>query len=648
MHAAEAAARQGRAQAKLAAARPIARRGARAAAAASFTGRARQRRELAARCMRCIEAQAYRLAYWRVAADEINYRRFFDINDLAALRIELPEALRATCTDCVLRLVGRRTARRAAHRPHRRPVRSRGLLPAAAAPAAARRRRPATSTPGREDPGAARAAAATGRSPAPPATTSLNQVAGLFVDRAERRLPRLLPAPLHRRATRGFDDVALLPASCASPKSISRARLKVLAQRVPRARRSADRRTRDFTRNGCATRCDEVMAAFPGLSHLCRRDGRAATSDRRYIDWAVALAQKRRRRQPTPRSSTSSHGVLTGDLAAGAPAATRARCCGFAMRFQQLTGPVMAKGARGHRLLPLRPAASRSTRSAAIRGRFGVTVAAFHRRPRSARKRWPHADAGDGDARHQARRGCARRASPCCPSCRPSGARRVALWARSTGAARRDRRPSQRRRHRRVPVLSERSSAPGRSISMPADAAAAARPSPSASPPTMLKAVREAQGAVELEQPQRRLRGGARPLRRGRARRDAGQRLSRRLARLRRAARPARARSTAWRRRCSSSTAPGVPDLYQGSELWDFSLVDPDNRRPVDFARRRALLAGLPASEDETHRQSEDHPRRHRPQPCAAGRAHRQGQRNRVFPADDGRLGPLARGVHAR
>ncbi len=40
-------------------------------------------------------------------------------------------------------------------------------------------------------------------------------------------------------------------------------------------------------------------------------------------------------------------------------------------------------------------------------------------------------------------------------------------------------------------------------------------------------------------------------------------------------------------------TMPGVPDVYQGSELWDNSLVDPDNRRPVDFARRRSLLAAL-------------------------------------------------------
>jgi (1->4)-alpha-D-glucan 1-alpha-D-glucosylmutase len=40
--------------------------------------------------------------------------------------------------------------------------------------------------------------------------------------------------------------------------------------------------------------------------------------------------------------------------------------------------------------------------------------------------------------------------------------------------------------------------------------------------------------------------------------------------------------------------SPGVPDTYQGTELWDFSLVDPDNRRPVDYDRRAQLLAGFP------------------------------------------------------
>ena len=40
-------------------------------------------------------------------------------------------------------------------------------------------------------------------------------------------------------------------------------------------------------------------------------------------------------------------------------------------------------------------------------------------------------------------------------------------------------------------------------------------------------------------------------------------------------------------------TAPGVPDTYQGSELWDLSLVDPDNRRPVDYDLRREMLSEL-------------------------------------------------------
>jgi (1->4)-alpha-D-glucan 1-alpha-D-glucosylmutase len=44
-------------------------------------------------------------------------------------------------------------------------------------------------------------------------------------------------------------------------------------------------------------------------------------------------------------------------------------------------------------------------------------------------------------------------------------------------------------------------------------------------------------------------------------------------------------------------TMPGVPDVYQGTELWDFSLVDPDNRRPVDYASRRALLTALDGGE---------------------------------------------------
>ncbi len=54
---------------------------------------------------------------------------------------------------------------------------------------------------------------------------------------------------------------------------------------------------------------------------------------------------------------------------------------------------------------------------------------------------------------------------------------------------------------------------------------------------------------------------------------------------------PGRVNSLAWK--LLVLTAPGVPDLYQGSELWDLSLVDPDNRRPVDYELRRRLLGEL-------------------------------------------------------
>ena len=47
-------------------------------------------------------------------------------------------------------------------------------------------------------------------------------------------------------------------------------------------------------------------------------------------------------------------------------------------------------------------------------------------------------------------------------------------------------------------------------------------------------------------------------------------------------------------------TVPGVPDIYQGNEFWEFSLVDPDNRRPVDYAVRQQVLRQLHSYKDES------------------------------------------------
>ncbi len=73
-----------------------------------------------------IQRQHWRLAHFRVAADDINYRRFFNINDLAGLRMELPEVF-DHAHQRVLRLVREGVARWAAHRSHRWALRSQGL-----------------------------------------------------------------------------------------------------------------------------------------------------------------------------------------------------------------------------------------------------------------------------------------------------------------------------------------------------------------------------------------------------------------------------------------------------------------------------------------------------------------------------------------
>jgi (1->4)-alpha-D-glucan 1-alpha-D-glucosylmutase len=53
-----------------------------------------------------------------------------------------------------------------------------------------------------------------------------------------------------------------------------------------------------------------------------------------------------------------------------------------------------------------------------------------------------------------------------------------------------------------------------------------------------------------------------------------------------------------WPRRRCCSTSPGVPDIYQGTDGWDLSLVDPDNRRPIDYDARRRTLAAIESPAD--------------------------------------------------
>ena len=79
------------------------------------------------------------------------------------------------------------------------------------------------------------------------------------------------------------------------------------------------------------------------------------------------------------------------------------------------------------------------------------------------------------------------------------------------------------------------------------------------------------------------------------------------------------ARSDALGQKLLALTAPGVPDVYQGTELWEDSLVDPDNRRPVDYAARREALATMQPSEDERRRRRRCGCARRRPASFTAG-----------------------------
>ena len=105
--------------------------------------------------------QAYRVAYWRVAGEEINYRRFFDINELAAIRMEIPRGVRGG-PHPRLPAGGRRHRDRAPGGSSGRALRARRVLPAPAGGVCPRARTSARAPllrGGREDPGARRASA---------------------------------------------------------------------------------------------------------------------------------------------------------------------------------------------------------------------------------------------------------------------------------------------------------------------------------------------------------------------------------------------------------------------------------------------------------------------------------------------------------
>ena len=520
---------------------------------------------------RLLDRQAYRLAYWRVAADEINYRRFFNINDLAGLRMEMPE-LFAETHRLIFAMVehGDVQGLRIDHID--------GLFDPATYVEALRRRLPKPyyivvekilahyeALPGWPIDGS------TGYD-------FVNEVLGLFVDGdTEQAMTRL-----YRRLTGRAEDFDAVLHACKQRIMLVNlsSEMSVLAQRFHRLSMRVWR-TRDFTLKGMLAALEEVIAAFPVYRTYVSRRG-ASEADRRYIGWAIAQAKKRRRGTDTSILDFL-HDVLTGDAGAGR-AAPRA-----AMQFQQVTGPVMAKAAedtafyRYFRLLALNEVGGDPRR-------FGLSVAGFHHQMRARAGDWPNAMIAT--ATHDTKRGEDARIRLAMLSEMPRvWGQCVTRWLRIN-------------RSRRSEVDGE--TVPDRNIEylfyqtlvgvwppgLKADDAASVKALAERVAAFMIKAVREGKEESSWSNP----------------RAPYEQALEHFVAGVLDASRPnaflgdfcdfigsiARPAAIASLAQLALKlTVPGVPDIYQGCEGWDFSLVDPDNRRLPDWSRHRQQLKKL-------------------------------------------------------
>lgn len=537
-----------------------------------------------------IEQQAYRLAYWRVASDEINYRRFFDINDLAGIRVESDAVFDATHRR-VLELVAQRQV------DGLRIDHPDGLYDPAAyfrrlqarAAAAGGSAQPAAD--GR--PGLAlyvvaeKIIAAHEHLPSDWAvhgTTGYrftNLLNGLFVDgRTRSRIERN-----YRSFTgdaRSWDEVAY-QAKRLIMRSALASELNVLASRLLRIAH-ADRHTRDFTLSTLRQALTEVVACFPVYRTYLHE--RPSAADRRYIEWAVGRA--RRRAQAADGSVFDFLlSVLLVQPWARAPAGMAAEMLAFTGKFQQFTAPVTAKGIEDtafYRYVPLLSL----NEVGGTPERFGISLTAFHRANFLRRRDWPHTMLATST--HDTKRSEDARARINVLSEIP-GAWRLALrrWARINRSRKRevDGREAPSRKDEYLLYQTLLGSFPAEALDQPGLDAYRRRVTQ-----YMLKAVREAKtdsSWINVDQPyEEALLAFVDALL---GRREGNLFLDDFLPLQQRVARSGRVNSLA--QTLIKLTVPGVPDIYRGAESFDFSLVDPDNRRPVDYAHLHAMLDRL-------------------------------------------------------
>jgi len=570
---------------------------------------------------RLLDDQAYRLAHWRVAAEEINYRRFFDINELAAIRMENPAVFRETHR-LILQLVaeGRVTGIRLDHPdglfdPPRyfRTLQRERALQVMRAP----QEEGVPTISWNPDNAADRAGETFDRRCQPDPTQIgcrplyllaekilskgerlpvgwaihgttgydfLNLVNGLFVDAANERAMTTAYAAFTGQRT-PFADLAYESKQLIMRVSMS-SELNVLGHALDRLSEE-NRHSRDFTLNSLTDALREVIAYFPVYrTYIDGRNPEVSLQDRACVEVAVAFAKRR-----NPAINVSVFDFVRDTLLlrypANADATYRQDQLAFVQKFQQLTSPVTAKGVedtafyRYHPLVSLNEVGGEPDR-------FGVPVEEFHRQCLARQEKWP---AGlNATSTHDTKRSEDVRARINALSEMPRVWRQtVSRWHRW---------------NRRHFTEVDGGPAPTRNDEyLLYQTLVGAWPLGSAGPDEMaaltvriqqymLKATKEAKLNTSWVNPNEAYDEAlksfvARVLMPGSGNRF----LTDFLAFHANVARLGMVNSLA--QTLLKITAPGVPDFFQGTEVWDFSLVDPDNRRPVDYTARAALLRGL-------------------------------------------------------
>ncbi len=570
-----------------------------------------------------LDAQVYRLSHWKAAADEINYRRFFDINELAAVCTEDPQVfaeshrlvfdlivrgdvdgLRVDHIDGLydpveylrrlqegyLRALGNALYQQAAGTTGSVPVgdpppwdeiEPEFLAKVTAQTLSDRSRLPlyvvAEKILGTEEvlPEKWMLAGTTGYD-------FLNLVGGLFIDPGGLDdLLKIYARYIDHRPT--FREVGheskmlILHAAMSSNVQLLAHRLNRISERY--------RRSRDFTLNTLRVAMREILACFP-VYRTYIGPGAVSERDRQVVCRAVAQAKRR-----NPAIDAAAFDFIRGVLLLETPPQMDESGCRerdlLVGRFQQVTSPVMAKGIEDtafYRYLPL--VSLNEVGGAPDRG--PTTLDEFHRGNLARQSDWPRSLLAT--TTHDAKRSEDVRARISVLSEIPH------LWRTAVNRWTR----LHRRRRREV----EGQPAPSRNDEyLFYQTLVGVWP---LAPPTgedllaltdrmrayMEKATHEAKLHTSWINPNVEYDAAVRDF--VAAALDAHPK-NRFLAEFRLFQEQVVnwGLYTALAQVLLKLTAPGVPDIYQGQEAWDFSLVDPDNRRPVDFAAHRAMLRAI-------------------------------------------------------